>query len=161
MGYAWCLFNATCSFFDEKLDIGQFFIKEIIKLVYCLYLYRNIIIVIIIMSVIKQIEASLGYKKKPKINIGDSISLKYETKSGYWSVRQFTGLCVSKSCKGFNERYVLRNVVSGHPVEFSFYRYWNLIISLEKLGAQKFSKVRRGSLLYLRSKPTNFSKVRG
>lgn len=112
------------------------------------------------MRLLDNIEKKLGYKKIPSLSIGDVVSVVYETRGGSWKTRKFTGICIQKSCKGFNERYTLRNVVSGFPVEFSFYRYWNLIVKLEIVAIHKFDKVRKGSLVYLRNKKLNLSKVR-
>lgn len=113
------------------------------------------------MVLLNRINKGLGYTEKPRLSIGDTVSLQYESKSGFWSARKFTGICIRRSHKGFNERYTLRNVVGGVPVEFSFYRYWNLIIEIEKVGIDKLRKVRRGSLVFLRKKPLNASKVKG
>ena len=112
------------------------------------------------MGIIQKINYKLLKKESNRLSIGDTASLQYESKSGFWRVRKFTGICMKKSYKGYNELYTLRNIVNGVPVELSFYSRWNLIVSLQKLGVKKIKGARKGSLTFLRGKPLNYSKVR-
>ncbi len=105
------------------------------------------------------LDKNLGYSKSKKLNIGDVISFRYENKGGFWKVRKFVGICIKRSLKNFNERYTLRNVINGIPVELSFYKYSPIIIQLERLPINKVRKVKKGSLVLLRRKRLNESKV--
>lgn len=50
---------------------------------------------------------------------GDTLKIEYETLSGYWKVRSFEGLCVSKKNHHGNCRYTLYKVIKGTKIFFS------------------------------------------
>lgn len=111
------------------------------------------------MGLLKDINETLCKKKAHKAKVGDVLSFLYENKGGFWKVRKFTGICISVTGYGINERITLRNIISGMPVEFSFYSNSNSVIEIRKLPIIKLPKIKKGKLYYLRDKRTNLSKI--
>lgn len=109
-------------------------------------------------QLLQLIHNNLGYQRRAKLSVGSVVSIEYEA-GGSLRTRKFVGICIKKSFRNVNVRYTLRNVINGYPVEFSFYHNWNYIIRLEVLSIKKFSKVKSSSLVYLRNKKLNLSKV--
>lgn len=102
----------------------------------------------------------LGYTSKESICVGDVVSVVYENRGGFWKTRKFTGICIKRSLKGINERYTLRNVINGVGVELSFYLHSKSVLRIEKLPIQKFKKIRRSVLFFLRTRALNESRIK-
>jgi ribosomal protein L19 len=98
---------------------------------------------------------------KPKFSwqVGDVLELVYEDFSGRWKVRKFTGICISRVCRGGAARYTLRNVFNNIPVELSFDYDSPLVVSLSKAQVYKSTSRSRSKLFYLRRRRITDSKV--
>ena len=91
--------------------------------------------------------------------VGDILEVRYESKQGYWSLKSFTGRCISKKKKGVNTKVILRNVVDNVCVEYDFFLYGSDIIEIRKLNSLNNINLNRGKLYYLRLQNLNKSKV--
>lgn len=111
------------------------------------------------MGLLQFIDKKLCKRRVTSYKVGDVLSLLYENKGGFWKVRKFTGICISVTGKGINERITLRNIINGMAVEFSFYSNANSVIEIRKLPIIKLRKVKKSKLYYLRDKRTNLSKI--
>lgn len=107
----------------------------------------------------------LGLRQDTKFNdfgVGDVLLVRYEGSSGYWKARTFVGVCIAKTgaTKKGNLRFILRNVIKGISVEFAFYYFSPTTIGVEKLPIQKFFKIKRAKLYYLRNQAQSRSTVK-
>ena len=67
-------------------------------------------------------------------SVGDYIKVKYETLSGHWKVRSFTGLCISKrNHQGGSSRYSLKTYIKDIGIELSFDADNPHIVSMERV----------------------------
>lgn len=113
-----------------------------------------------IITVNKLIKGINHGHKYHKFKVGDALLVRYENSMAHWKVRSFSGVCIKISRKGYSLRYTLRNVIKNEAIEFSFYGYNPGIVSLETLGIQKFKKIRKSKLYYLRLQPNIRSRVK-
>lgn len=94
------------------------------------------------------------------IKIGDILSLEYESFGGYWNIKKFIGICISKKNKDINTRITLRNVIDNISIEYSFFLYAMDNIFIKKIYMQKKYKIRKSKLYFLRKKNLNYSKYK-
>ena len=97
--------------------------------------------------------------KNFKFRVGDILKLRYQTRYGHWTLKKFTGRCISKKRKGTNTKVILRTVVDNICVEYDFFLYGGDVVELKKLSPIHNINTNRGKLYYLRKKNMNKSKV--
>lgn len=102
----------------------------------------------------------LNFNLKPDyFRVGDIVSIKYESKQGYWAIKTFIGICIAKKNKNKNTKIILRNVITYTAVEYNFFLYSTDIVEVKKLEKKKNVSLRRAKLFYLREAKLNKSKV--
>jgi ribosomal protein L19 len=104
----------------------------------------------------------IGYNRKLQdlyFKVGDILQINYESKQGYWSIKNFIGRCISKKNKGVNTKVILRNVIDNVCVEYDFFLYGSDIVGVTKLDGKRNIPLNKGKLYYLRRHNLNKSKV--
>jgi len=71
------------------------------------------------------------------IKIGDVLEVKYEIREGYWNIKKFTGICISKKNKGSNTKIILRNIVNNISVEYDFFLFGLDVLGIKKIRCYK------------------------
>jgi ribosomal protein L19 len=82
-------------------------------------------------------------EKALKLRGGDTVWMEYRDYVDSQRFKTFTGICLGKSKKGFDETVVLRSVVGGVGVEFGFH---SLSKNLKKLNVVESATKRGGRI---------------
>ena len=107
-------------------------------------------------------EEVIGFNRNvniPRFKVGDILTIKYESRKGYWAVKTFTGICIAKKNLHANTKIILRNVLDGISVEYNFFLYGQDILEVHKVDKKKDVNMCKSKLYYLRFKNLNKSKV--
>ena len=102
------------------------------------------------MDKLKTAESHFEVKKDyPKFNAGDTITVSYKIKEGNKErIQQFRGVVLQRKGSGINETFTVRKMSGNIGVE----RIFPLISPfIEKIEVNKFGKVRRARIFYLRN----------
>ena len=102
------------------------------------------------MDLIKVAEEAFATKKEhPAFKSGDTITVSYRIKEGNKErIQQYRGVVIRISGQGDKKRFTVRKISEGVGVERIFTIESPFI---EKITVEKFGKVRRAKLYYLRA----------
>lgn len=101
------------------------------------------------MNKLKAVESNFNIKKDyPKFAAGDTVTVHYKIKEGNKErIQQYRGVVLQRKGSGINETFTVRKMSGNIGVERIF-----PVISpfIEKIEVNKFGKVRRARIFYLR-----------
>ncbi len=101
------------------------------------------------MDKLKSVESNFNIKKEyPKFSAGDTVTVHYKIKEGNKErIQQYRGVVLQRRGSGINETFTVRKMSGNIGVERIF-----PVISpfIEKIEINKFGKVRRARIFYLR-----------
>ncbi|MBN2612752.1 MAG: 50S ribosomal protein L19 [Bacteroidales bacterium] len=102
------------------------------------------------MDKLKTIESHFDIKKEyPKFTAGDTVTVHYKIKEGNKErIQQYRGVVLQRRGSGINETFTVRKMSGNIGVERIF-----PVLSpfIEKIEVNKFGKVRRARIFYLRN----------
>ena len=102
------------------------------------------------MDKLKSAESNFDVKKEyPKFAAGDTVTVHYKIKEGNKErIQQYRGVVLQRRGSGINETFMVRKMSGNIGVERIF-----PVISpfIEKIEVNKFGKVRRARIFYLRN----------
>ena len=102
------------------------------------------------MDKLKSAESNFDVKKEyPKFAAGDTVTVHYKIKEGNKErIQQYRGVVLQRRGSGINETFTVRKMSGNIGVERIF-----PVISpfIEKIEVNKFGKVRRARIFYLRN----------
>jgi large subunit ribosomal protein L19 len=110
------------------------------------------------MNVMDRIKKEQCKSEVPEFRVGDGVKVFVKIVEGTTErLQAFSGIVIARKGGGINETFTVRRISYGHGVERTFPLHSPLVSRIE---LERYGKVRRGKLYYLRDKVGKKAKVK-